>query len=249
MSFNSEDPSLFNRWGTKSPAIPNDLFTFENTNYSFEDPFKLGVSIGVKFKNKNELILGAHYDGVSSKSKIMFWSYQSIVNNYTTGIIIDGSTGYQSRFFLAYKYYVKNKDGKTSLALLPSIGIVRRTGGRIIENVGTFGYSGVLTKDGLVFESTSSSYTNGIDKAFVLGFGISSDFYIKSKYFCSLSLQYSHTKKSLYFEETRMNIINKSTNQSDLYVFKVMNRASGLYLTLSRKIRIYPKNKTKIKSS
>lgn len=242
MSFNSEDPSLFDSWSTKSPVIPNDLFTYENTNYSLYNPFKLGLSIGTKFKNKNELILGIHSDGVSSKSKVMFFSYQPFLDAYTTGINIRKTTTVQTRVFIAYKYYIKKSSNKTSFALLPSIGLAYRSG-KSFQNVGSFGSEGILTKSGIVFTRKSTSYTNALDKAFLLGIGISSDIFLKSKYFCSLTFQYSHTKKSLYFQETRMKVTNTITNESDLYIFTVMNRASGLYLTLSRKIQVYPKKK------
>ena len=249
MSFSSENDLGLSGFETREPKIQNNLFSFDNVNYTVKMPYRLGFSLGVKFKNRNEITLGFHADGVSSISKFSFISYSPLDSVYRPFIDKSGLRTIQNRVFIAYKYYLTKKDNKTNLCIIPTLGMAYRPGNYGIVSTGSFGGSGMLTPN-KTYELSYTGYTTGFNKALLFGIGIGSDIYSHKKYLFSLYLQYSYSRRSLGKEVNRMSIEDLNTGKIDKYEFSVFNRASGLYLTLSRKLFVYPRrNKDKNKSS
>lgn len=241
MSFNSTNSFV---WDSKTAQV-SDLFSYEHSSYCVNQPLRLGASIGYQVNSRHAIEIGIHADGVSSKTRLRFASYQPLVD-YTTPIyILNKSKSTQSRIFLNYKYSFFKKPGKTNVSLVPVISIGRRAGPKGQESVGSFGISGILIKDSLVYSESSEGYTSYSKYAFQFGLGLSSDVYIKSKYWFSASLFYSHTKTALYFDHTNMSITNLQTGVTTDYVFGLTNRASGLYVGVSRKFQLIPWKKNK----
>ena len=242
MSFNSTNPFS---WDDKTTKL-SDLFTYEQSSYCLYKPFRIGGTFGVKLNERHAFEIGVHEDGVSSKERIRFASYQPAVGVVSPVYILNTTKTVQNNWFLNYKYALFTKPKKTNLYIVPSIGIAIRKGGKSQENVGSFGISGILRDSNLVFEQSNTSYTSYSNRAFLFGLGVYSDLYFKDNYWFSVSLQYSHTNSYLYFTNTRMKIIDQNTNESTEYYYSLYHRASGLYFGISRKIQIIPwKSKSK----
>lgn len=246
MSFNSTNSFV---WDSKTAQV-SDLFSYEHCSYCLTKPLRFGVTGGFQISNRHGIEIGIHSDGVSSKTRLRFASYQPYVDLTTPVYILNKSQSTQSRIFLNYKYALHKKPNKTSLSISPCISIGRRAGPKGEGGVGEFSSTGILIKDSLIFNQSSADFTTYSKYAFQFGLGLSSDLYLKGKYWFSLSLLYSHTKTALYFEQTKMQITNVQNGVTSNYLFGLTNRASGFYFGVSRKFQIIPwKGKSKNKSS
>lgn len=236
MSFNSTDPF---RWDSKSAQVSN-LFTYEHKSFYMGDPFRIGASLGMKIKPRHFIEIGVHYDGVSSKAGFRFASYQTYVDYYTPSSTQTKSRSQQSRFFLNYRYNLVNKSNKTNLSIFPSIGIVWRGGPKGVGNVGAFGTGGILIKDSLAYHNESTSYTAYNKYALQFGLGLQSDIFIRDKYWFSAHVQYAYSKVYLAYDVENFFINEINSGKITKYEFILHNRASGLYLGISRKFQIVP---------
>ena len=237
MSFNSID---YSDWVTLD-LVKTDNFIFKGGGYDVSAPFNLGISIGMRLNKKNELQIGIHSDGVSRKDEFRYLYFDSI----SGGIIKPGYVKFtyktiQSKIYFKYKYYLNTSN---RLYIAPSIGVVYRGGAKGISPGGRLGFSNLIGNNNYTYDIFSRDYTDYRTKIILLGFEIGNDFYNKkNNYLFSLSLLYSHTKKSLYFDVVSITSKNNTTGEQNKYEFTFYNRASGLYLTLSRKISIRSKN-------
>lgn len=236
MSFNSTHPFV---WDSKT-VQSTPLFQYEHASYCINDPLRFGFTLGAKLNKRHAIEIGIHGDGVSSKSRFRFSSYQPYVDLITSGYTGSESKSNQIRIFMNYKYYLLSKPKKTSIAIFPSVSLASRPGGKGQENVGGFGFGGQLTNDGLSYYSSSIGYTAYSNTSFQVGLGISSDLYFKEKYWLTLSLMGSYSNNYLSFDLDNFIIKNSNTGKNDNYEFGLYNWASGLYLGLSRQFQIYP---------
>lgn len=245
MSFNSTNAFT---WDSKTTQV-SDLFTYEHSSYCLSQPLRFGFSFGVQLKPKHVVEIGIHQDGVSSKSRLRFASYQNYVDFVTPGFILTKSKTTQSRIFFNYKYSLINKKQKTTLSVVPSFSISRRAGPKGDESIGSFGSSGYLVSENLTYTTTSGGRTAYSNYGYQLGLGLSSDLFFKKSYWFSISLLYSYSKTALYYNQTRFNVTDADTGITTKYVFNLWNRTSGLYFGVSRKFQIIPwvkKEKEKI---
>nr|WP_299206820.1 hypothetical protein [uncultured Brumimicrobium sp.] len=230
MSFNSTDP--FN-WDTQNANV-SSLFEYNHSSVTITDPLRLGISLGWNINQKHSLEIGAHYDGVSTKSTFRFSSYQQYVDHYTPNVTKTKSRSQQNRFFINYKYSLLNKENKTSLSLMGSLGLVTRAGPKAVGDVGSFGSSGILVKDSIAFERENTSYTSNANRSFQLGLGVSSDIYISNKYWVTLSFQFAFSRSYLSFDKESFSVIYLKSGDVYKYEFSQFNRTMGLYFGVSR---------------
>lgn len=234
MSFNS---NKYSEWDSKTTQVSN-LFTYDNESYSLRNPFRLGISLGVKFKNENEIILGAHFDGVSSKQTLRFSTYEPQINTIIPNSSYSKSVSQQNRLFLSYKYVISKNINKSTIYILPSISLLWRAGSSKVESGGSFSSNALLQSN----YSLNYSYTDFTISKYALayGIGIGSDLFNNNNYLFSINLSYSHSSKYLYIDQTKVKLTNLSNNESINFEFQSYNRASGLYLMFSKKIQIIP---------
>jgi len=230
MSFNSTHPSL---WDTQNADV-SPIFEYNQSSYSIVDPFRLGVSLGWNINPKHNIEMGAHFDGVTAKSTHRFSSYQEFVDYYTPNIIKYQSRSQQNRFFINYKYSLLKKVDKTNFSIFGSLALVTRAGPKEVGDVGSFGSSGIIVKDSIIFESEYTAYTSNVNKALQIGLGMSSDIYISSKYWLTLSLQYAFSRSFLSFSTEYFSVKYLNSGEVYKYVFSQYNKASGLYFGISR---------------
>lgn len=243
MSFNSTDPF---DWDSKTTQV-SDLFTYEHKSFCLYAPIRYGITFGVRLNNKNSFEMGIHEDGVSSSSRLRFASYQQYVDFVTPVYTLSQARTAQSRIFINYKRKILGNNNKSTLSIVPNLGLAWRSGNLNQESVGSFSTNGILTKSGIVYDLSNKYYTSMNGKyALLFGLGISSELYFKGNYWFSISMNYSHTDSNLYFKETKMKITDSQTGESTTYVFSQYQRASGLYLSVSRKFQLIPwKGKSK----
>lgn len=235
MSLNS------NRFSYFEPKVSqvSNLFQYENSSYTLYKPFRVGASVGIKFINNSEIITGLHFDGVSSKQKLRFATYIPEINTVIPNNTFSKSVSNQYRVYFSYNFFFIQKPNKTSLALSPIISLVWRSGPKEIASVGNFSSSSLLPDD-IQLEYSNSSFTSYSKYAIQYGLGVSSNIYLSTKYLFSLSLQYSYSGSYLGVEQSKVKIINMNNNSFTNYEFQSYNRASGLYLKISKKIQIIP---------
>ena len=240
MSFNSVDPF---EWQTLR-EVKSDGFSFKGSNYDITRPFNLGISLGCVFSNKNEIQIGIHSDGVTQNNKIFFLQKDTIVGEITPGLVTDKSKSFQTRAYIKYKIYVNSAK---RIYISPNFSIVYRGGGKGIGSVGSMGWDNLFDKENYVYSTTFSSFTTYNNQVIAFGLEIGNDFYRRDKYLFTLSLLYSHSKKSLYSTNVTIESKNLDSGIENKYIFNFYSRASGLYLILSKKLFVYPKKNKNIK--
>jgi hypothetical protein len=230
MSMNSTHPFI---WDTQNANV-SPLFQYNHSSYTISDPFRLGVSLGWKINSKHTIELGGHYDGVSTKSFFRFSNFQETLGFNTSNLVKSSSRSQQNRFFINYEYNLFDKNKKTNLSMFGSIGLVTRAGPKEVGGVGSFGGSGVMIQDSVLYESENASFTSTFNRALQLGFGISSDIYLSKKYWFTVSFQYAHSSRYLSFDKDSFTLIYANSGDVYKYEFGQYNRAAGLYFGISR---------------
>jgi len=250
MSFNSNN---FSYWETNRINFSNE-FLYKNANYTLWDPFRLGASIGVKFKSGNELMSSIQYDGVTSSARIVFLDPDLSVNAdpNTIDIVAQGQgmlgrfRSSQYKFSMLYYFSLIHKEKSTTFAVSPIFSLVWRAGPLGVGSAGSVGFSGQLLPNNKIFEYNTTGYTAYGKYALVYGLAVKSDLYRKNKYLFSIGLQFTPSKRYLSFFKTSIKVID-NTNKATNYIFYQYNKASGLYFTVSRRFQIYPWKKRKNK--
>ena len=243
MSFNS---NTFSYWNSQTVKV-SDHFTYKNKNYALTNPFRAGVSLGIRFKSKNEIIIGYHADGVSAKQTLLFPTYSPQLNTNFPNQSRSKSVSDQQRLFLIYNHMIFKPKNKTTLFVVPSISYMKRAGPSFPEPVGSFGSSALLPEN----YSIDYSYTGFTRAKYAIayGIGIGSDIYIKEKYLCSTSIQFSYSENYLSSDLTKVKITNLNTGEELDYHFESYGWATGLYLTLTKKINIFDKDRIRNKNT
>lgn len=234
LSFNSNSLS---GWKGNTFDLSND-YDYKNRSLYMGDPL-LGGSIGAKIGNRHCIVIGGNWDGVSSKITIKSPVYSDHLDfTVSDGVLTKGTTS-QSRFFISYGYNLRKKALKSTLFINAFSGFGRRAGPAISGlDVGGFGTEYALSPDkNLSFENIG--YTAGPTRTFQFGAGINSDLFFNSKYWFSLSLDFSYSQGWLYYEVTKVVVTNTNTNVKENYRYYVANMASGIYFGISRKFKIF----------
>jgi len=242
MSFNS---NAFSDWDSKTVKVSN-RFTYENKSYVLSNPFRIGISLGMRFKKKNEIILGYYEYEVSEKNRLRFPTYSVEFNEITPNKTRSRSVSDQKRLFILFNYILVKNENKTTLSIMPSLSFMKRAGPRYTERGGVFSSSALLPNS-YRLEYTNSDFTMS-KYALAYGIGIGSDLYLRGKYLFSTSLQFSYSRNYLSLDQTRVKLINLNTQEETNYIFDSYNWASGLYLTFTKKIKLFPRKKKKNKN-
>jgi hypothetical protein len=222
----------------------NEKFPFQNKGFympysnSFTSPFvthptfDIGITIGGISENKNHLFeIEYSKDHCGYRTKSYFNHYLDPNSNSLDFYWYPNL----NRFSFNYSLMIVSKKNY-ELRLTTGTGIFTNKKNNLNRLAEQF-YSGILVAPNV---EVTSAYIQPFQEKktnMILKIGLQNDFYIKTKYIASLSLQYIQGIGQISFVEySQEYLMNGIPSKTSVGLF---SRGSGIYFELSRRINVY----------
>lgn len=235
MSINSDESFRF----TTKVFNNSPYYDYRTSNVTLRKPINYGLTFGVKIKNKHELTFTINSDGNTVFTEVLLNSFSNTWNytpNSTTSTIKSGFNSY----WFNYKYEVFKFKNNTTISPIIGVGLTSRAGPNIWGlSLGTMATATTISENGGSLVYSSGSYT-GHKRGWLVNIGLSSDIHVKEKYWFSCSLLYSYSRAILDLNVNTIRVNIPQENYNNTWEHTILPRGSGIYLSVSRKIQLFP---------